>query len=127
MLGVLVVAAGANIPKSSGDTQAQNNAPSMPPGYPGDAQISSVGTGLIPMIVNTSQFESLANGTQYHPSSFGYSWGPTIPSIETITFFSPNLSGEIEVDVYLNNDTIQHMYFDNETLLGYRAGPAFVP
>lgn len=126
VLVVLAVAAGANIAKTSGDTQAQNSAPGVPSGFPGGAQIASIGTSLVPMIENTPQFQSLANGTQYHIepySSFGYSWGPTIPSVETIIFFSPNLSGEIEVSVYLNNNTIQHMYFDNETLLGYTVGP----
>jgi len=129
MLSVLMLAAGSNILKTSGDTQTQNNVPALPPGYPGGEQVSSIGNSLIPMIEDTSQFQSLANGTQYHIepySSFGYSWGPNIPSIETIIFFSPNLSGEIQVNVYLNNETIQHMYFDNETLLGYSTGPAAV-
>ncbi len=51
-------------------------------------------------------------------SSFGYSWGPNTSSIETIIFYSPNSSGEIEVDAFATNSTIQHMYFDNLTLLG---------
>jgi hypothetical protein len=79
------------------------------------------------MIENTSQFQSLANGLQYHIqpySSFGYDWGPNIAPIETVIFYSPNMSGQIEVDVFAGNGAIQHMYFDNSTLLGYRAGSA---
>jgi hypothetical protein len=75
------------------------------------------------MIENTSQFRSLADGISYHTnpySSFGFSWGPDTPSIVTIVFYSPNLSGQIEVDVFTSNSTIQHMYFDNVTLSGFR-------
>lgn len=116
----------AQIGNSRGSTQAQvqNNPPSLPLGYPGNQQITSLGSSLVPIIENTSQFQSLARGIPYHVnpySSFGYSWGPNTSSIETIIFYSPNSSGEIEADVFATNSSIQHMYFDNVTLLGYRA------
>ncbi len=127
MIALLLIAAGLNISGTSASTQVGQVPPALPPGYPGDAQISSLGSSLIPMIENTSQFQSLANGLQYHIqpySSFGYDWGPNIAPIETVIFYSPNMSGQIEVDVFAGNGAIQHMYFDNSTLLGYRAGSA---
>jgi hypothetical protein len=124
---LLVIALGLDASGARGDTQVGHAAPSLPPGYPGDGQISSLGSSLVPMIENTSEFQSLAHGIHYHIqpySSFGFDWGPNIASVETIIFYSPNLSGQIEVDVFAGNGTIHHMYFDNTTLLGFRSGSA---
>lgn len=124
MVSMMIIVTQINTTRGAAETQVQDVAPNIPTGYPGNQQISSLGTSLIPMIENASQFKSLANGVPYHISpysSFGYSWGPNTTSIETIILYPPNMSGEIEVDVFATNSTIQHMYFDNITLLGYRA------
>lgn len=113
----------ANLIQRSSATQLQSNSASLPAGYPGNQEVSTLGNSLVPMIENNSQFRSLADGIPYHISpysSFGFSRGPDTPSIVTIVFFSPNLSGQIEVDVLTSNHTIQHMYFDNVTLSGFR-------
>lgn len=110
---VLSVAIGSDAFGSNATVFAQSGNSSTPPtlpncglnlgnpcGQPGYANLTSWGNAFATMIEQTAQFKALANGTTYHidnSGSFGYSWGPTIPSEELVTFFSPNRLLTIEV------------------------------
>jgi len=93
--------------------------PGNPCGQPSFANLSAMGNGYAAMIEQTAQFKALANGTTYHVdpySSFGYEWGPTIPSIEIVTLFSPNETAYITAYVYVSNSTIQSMQAHDRSL-----------
>ncbi len=95
--------------------------PGNPCGQPSFANLTAMGNAYAIMIEQTAQFKAFANGTTYHvdnSSSFGYEWGPTIPSEETVTLFSPNRMAYITAYVFVSNSTIQSMSFTNDSSLG---------
>ena len=103
-------------PKVSADPSANstvNYATPTTDGYPGGAAVNNIGNSLVSLVESSPQFQAVAGDTAYHVnpgSSFGYTWGPGIAPTSRIVFYSQNLTSQIEVDVYANNDTIQHIY-----------------
>lgn len=90
----------------------------VPVGFPGVSNIISFGNAVAPVVMESQQFQKVANGVVYHTdqySSFGYTWGPGINSTERIIFFSPDNSSYIVSDIYVSNKTIQDIYFINRT------------
>lgn len=122
---VLSVATGSGVFGSRATVFAQSSNPStLDVGYlgsPSFANLTAMGNVYAIMIEQTAQFKALANGTTYHVdnySSFGYEWGPTIPSMEIVTLFSPNRMALITAYVFVSNSTIQSMSFANDSSLG---------
>ena len=131
---VLSIATGSGVFGSRATVFAQSSNLSTPPAEsPDEANLTGSpsysnlvkycvlwGNAYAIMIEQTAQFKALANGTTYHVdnhSSFGFEWGPTIPSIEIVTLFSPNRMAYITAYVFVSNSTIQSMSFANDSSL----------
>ena len=120
---MLIVASLLLITVPVGHAGTQSSSSSTPAGFPGGAQIISQGNSLVAMVEDSAQFQSLANGIQYHVnpySSFGYSSGPSAVSTEVVVLFSPNNDSYIEAEVNLQTNQITNMYFTNSTQTDYR-------
>lgn len=93
-----------------------------PENYKDITNLSDMGTVLAPEIMQTARFKELANGNVYHInpySSFGYTWGPGMPSSERIIFFAPNNASYIIVDLYVSNSTIHDMYYTSRSNVSF--------
>jgi hypothetical protein len=104
---ILVVVTLSPLPIINGLIQPQqnekvNSISSLSGGMPSFTSLNSTGYLLAKLVGQTAPFKALADGIAYgiRPyQSFGYEWGPTIPSEEIITFFSP--SGLLTIEVYV--------------------------
>ena len=96
---------------------------SRPPLFPDGNTIKSTGENLIPLIMRSTQFRSLAQGMAYHEkpySSFGFTSGPDIPTTERVILFSPDESSYIITEVEVPSNQIQTMYFVNSSQVNFR-------
>jgi len=118
MVGVMSIGSVSAVTQVAANSSNVSTDSAAPSGFPGGNAVLSTGNSMVQGIETSAQFENLANGLTYHvdqEKSFGYSWGANIASTERILFYSPNGSGQIEADVYVVNDTIQHLYYANLT------------
>lgn len=86
----------------------------MPAGFLGVSRLIEIGNGVVPKIMQTTQFNTLAKGIAYHTNqySFGYEWGPNI-STEIIMLYSPNNSTTIQTYVDTYTGKIESMSITN--------------
>ncbi len=108
---------------SSPTVSAPQNHFNRPAGFPDGLTIKSIGENLIPLIMQSRQFHLLAHGKAYHEkpfSSFGYTYGPTIPTSERVILFSPDESSYIVTEIELPSNQIQSMYFTDASQANFR-------
>jgi hypothetical protein len=92
--------------------------PTLPPGFPSFSTLSSVGNSLVSVITKSVQFRAISHGQEYHIepySSFGYSWGPGIPSTERVILFSADGSTSIVSEVSIATKQVQSISLINDT------------